>query len=303
MFGCKQAVAIIPILSAGAVLAFNVNTVAGFNDNEATAVVIEGDNANRPQLGSTFNYSSASGVNHLGIVNGETATPHEFPWMVALMNLRKQFCGGSLIDETHILTAAHCVSRMSKYDVQKLRVRLGDHNIRDRDRTSVEKHVKRIIRHKQFSFSTLHYDVAILTLASPVEYSTNIQPISLASGSQSYVNIIMTVTGWGTIKEGGYQPAELMKADVKVWSNGDCKRSYGRSAPGGITGHMLCASGDKTDSCSGDSGGPLFHCPRDSCEQVGITSWGIGCAEAKYPGVYTRVTEVRPWIERIIQHY
>jgi secreted trypsin-like serine protease len=238
------------------------------------------------------------------IVNGEQAVAHEFPWMAALMNLQRQFCGGSLIDENHILTAAHCVAHMSKYDVQNLRVRLGDHNIKDNDSQTVVKHVKRVIRHKGFSSSTLWNDVAILTLDSAVQYSDTIQPICLAQGSQTYVNNIVTVAGWGTLREGGSQPSSLMKVDVKVWTNERCKSSYGSSAPGGITSHMLCASEYNKDSCSGDSGGPLFDCPYGGpCEQIGIVSWGIGCAKAKYPGVYTRVTEMMPWIQRIVEQY
>merc|ERR1711892_815626 len=92
------------------------------------------------------------------------AIKHEFPFMAALMNRKRQFCGGSLIDDNHILTAAHCVAHMSKYDVQNLRVRLGDHNIKtDSEANHVEKRVKRVIRHKGFSSSTLWNDVAILT--------------------------------------------------------------------------------------------------------------------------------------------
>ena len=88
-----------------------------------------------------------------------------------------------------------------------------------------------------------------MTLDSRVEYNSKIQPISLASGSQSYVNNTMTVTGWGRLEEGGRKPAELRRVEVKVWANGDCERSYGDLAPGGITDNMLCASGDNTDSC------------------------------------------------------
>merc|ERR1719477_576210 len=68
------------------------------------------------------------------IVNGYEAIKHEYPFMAALMNRQRQFCGGSLIDDNHILTAAHCVAHMSKYDVQNLRVRLGDHNIKQTQR-------------------------------------------------------------------------------------------------------------------------------------------------------------------------
>jgi len=239
------------------------------------------------------------------IVNGYEAIPHEYPFMAALMNRKRQFCGGSLIDENHILTAAHCVAHLSKNDVQHLRVRLGDHNIRSSSEAKhVEKRVKRVIRHIGFSSSTLHNDVAILTLEEKVAYSDTIQPICLASGRHLYDKSRVTVAGWGTLTEGGSQPSNLMKVVVQVWSNEDCKASYGSAAPGGIKKHMLCASLPHQDSCSGDSGGPLFDCPvGGSCTQVGIVSWGIGCAKARYPGVYTRVTEMEGWIHRIIEQY
>lgn len=259
---------------------------------------------NQTQTRTPFLYSQQV-IQQPYIVNGYEAIKHEYPFMAALMNRQRQFCGGSLIDDNHILTAAHCVAHMSKYDVQNLRVRLGDHNIKtDSEANHVEKRVKRVIRHKGFSSSTLWNDVAILTLEDKVSYNSNIQPICLAQGGKKYVGNTVTVAGWGTLREGGSQPASLMKVDVKVWTNSECKTSYGSSAPGGITSHMLCASESDRDSCSGDSGGPLFDCPfGGSCEQIGIVSWGIGCAKQKYPGVYTRVTEMMPWISRIIAEY
>jgi V8-like Glu-specific endopeptidase len=243
------------------------------------------------------------------IVHGYEAIQHEFPFMAALMNRNRQFCGGSLIDEKHVLTAAHCVAHMSKFDVQNLRVRLGDHNIRSTsDGQHVEKRVKRVIRHKGFSSTTLWNDVAILTLDEEVQMTDNIQNVCLASDkAEKFKGQYVTVAGWGTLSEGGSQPANLMKVDVKVWANDKCRRSYGSSAPGGITKHMLCASdkkrGQNLDSCSGDSGGPLFICLPGTCTQIGIVSWGIGCAKEQYPGVYTRVTEMMPWIRRIVKEY
>lgn len=240
------------------------------------------------------------------IVNGEEAVEHEFPWMAALTNRKRQFCGGSLIDESHILTAAHCVAHVSKSDVQHLRVKLGDHNIKDNDRTSVEVRVKRIIRHIGFSSKTLHNDIAILTMEHPVEFNDYISPICLAAGSNQYTYQSVTVAGWGTLTDRGRQPNELMKVDVEVWTNDKCSTSYAGNAPGGITSHMLCASLPNKDSCSGDSGGPLFKCQNNrdgSCTQIGIVSWGIGCAQANYPGVYTRVTSMRDWISNIVKDY
>merc|ERR1711902_281204 len=101
------------------------------------------------------------------------------------------------------------------------------------DGITVEKRVQRVIRHKGFSSSTLWNDVAILTMEDSVRFTTNIQPICLARGSNSYVDRRVTVSGWGTLSEGGSQPNNLMKVDVKVWTNQRCKSSYGSSAPGG----------------------------------------------------------------------
>ena len=94
-------------------------------------------------------------------------------------------------------------------------------------------------------------DVAILTLDEPVRTTNNIQNICLASDTgENFKGQQVTVAGWGTLSEGGSQPASLMKVDVKVWANERCRRSYGSSAPGGITKHMLCASDFNKDSCS-----------------------------------------------------
>nr|ACO15288.1 Trypsin-1 precursor [Caligus clemensi] len=242
--------------------------------------------------------------NNLKIVNGEDASLNEYPFMAALFNRNRHFCGGSIIDPKHILTAAHCVAHMTKSDVRHLRVHLGEHDIKSNYETGVRKlRVQRIIRHKRFSASTLHNDVAILTLRESVSYFDAIQPICLATdNSVRYEGDAVTVAGWGTIGEGGRQSRTLQKVDVTVWRNFECAASYGNRAPGGIQSHMLCASRPGKDSCSGDSGGPLFIC-EGVCTQVGIVSWGIGCAREQFPGVYTRVTALYSWIEKIRKNH
>ena len=95
--------------------------------------------------------------------------------------------------------------------------------------------------------------MAILTLESDVNLRSNpnIKSICLASDNrENFQDQHVTVAGWGTLTEGGSQPSNLMRVDVKVWSNERCRRSYGSSAPGGITKHMLCASDTNKDSCS-----------------------------------------------------
>merc|ERR1712213_116166 len=235
------------------------------------------------------------------IVNGWDADQGEWPWIAALLNNNRQFCGGSLITQKHILTAAHCVAHMSRYDVANLKVRLGDHEIRTVGETEVfESKAARVVRHKEFSQQTLHKDVAIISLENPVPTSmANVRPVCLPSGHQKYAGQTATVVGWGSLKENGPQPNTLMEVTVKIWDNPTCKDTYGNAAPGGIMDHMMCAGQKGKDSCSGDSGGPMSIGTGTSWTQIGIVSWGIGCDKSHYPGVYTRVTAVKSWIDKI----
>jgi len=239
------------------------------------------------------------------IVSGWDADIYEWPWIAALMNNGRQFCGGSLIDNKHILTAAHCVAHMSRYDVANLKVRLGEYKIKQQGETNLfESKAARVIRHKGFSQQTLHSDVAIISMENPVPASfTKIHPVCLPSGHQKYAGQTATVIGWGSLRENGPQPDTLQEMTVKLWDNQECKTTYGNAAPGGIMDHMLCAGKQGKDSCSGDSGGPMQIGTGDYWTQIGIVSWGIGCGKSHYPGVYTRVTEVREWIDKIIREY
>ncbi|KAK6630616.1 hypothetical protein RUM43_014601 [Polyplax serrata] len=232
------------------------------------------------------------------IVGGQTAEVNEWPWAVVLFNGGRQFCGGSLIDHEHILSAAHCVAHMTSWDVARLTVRLGDHNIRINTETRhIEKRVRRVVRHRGFDPRTLYNDIAILTLDTPVSFSKTIRPICLPQGNQNYAGLPATVIGWGSLRESGAQPAELQEVNIPIWTNDDCRLKYGPAAPGGIVDHFLCAGQASRDSCSGDSGGPLMV-NQGRWIQVGIVSWGIGCGKGQYPGVYTRVTYFMPWITK-----
>ncbi|XP_012530794.1 proclotting enzyme [Monomorium pharaonis] len=249
------------------------------------------DNANHSQCGAKNGNQDQE-----RIVGGKNADPGEWPWIAALFNAGRQFCGGSLIDDNHILTAAHCVANMNSWDVARLTVRLGDYNIKTNNEIRhIERRVKRVVRHRGFNSRTLYNDVALLTLNEPVEFTEQIRPICLPSGSQLYAGKTATVIGWGSLRESGPQPAILQEVSIPVWSNSECKLKYGAAAPGGIVDSFLCAGQAAKDSCSGDSGGPLMV-NDGRWTQVGIVSWGIGCGKGQYPGVYTRVTHFLPWI-------
>merc|ERR1711970_1260113 len=129
-----------------------------------------------------------NGQHPFKVVNGWPADKGEWPWIAALLNNGRQFCGGSLITQEHILTAAHCVAHMSRYDVANLKVRLGDHEIRTVGETEIfESKAARVVRHKEFSQQTLHKDVAIISLETPVpESMANVRAVCLPHGHQTY---------------------------------------------------------------------------------------------------------------------
>ncbi|XP_060861183.1 proclotting enzyme-like [Metopolophium dirhodum] len=232
------------------------------------------------------------------IVGGQNADPGEWPWIVAIFNSGRHFCGGSLIDDTHVLTAAHCVAHMTSWDVARLTANLGDYNIKSKaDVKHLERKIKRVVRHKGFDQRTLYNDIALLTLDKPVKFDKQVHPICLPTSRSMYAGQTATVIGWGSLKESGPQPAVLQKVTVPVWTNQECKYKYGNAAPGGIVDHFLCAGKAARDSCSGDSGGPLML-NDGKWTQVGIVSWGIGCGKGQYPGVYTRVTSFMNWITK-----
>ncbi|CAG7721767.1 unnamed protein product, partial [Allacma fusca] len=228
-----------------------------------------------------------------------------YPWMAAIMIRGRQFCGGTLIDDYHVLTAAHCIQHMNSYDVSQLEVYLGAHDLYSgAERNRVVRRAARVIYHKDFSHQTLLFDVAIIRLSKQVRYMSEplVNVICLTTGNPRYdlnwpwVRLI----GWGKLWDKGPQPSVLRYADVQVFPQQECSRRYGRLPRAGyIADHNVCAAGRKgTDACQGDSGGPLmrFFQNQNKWEQIGIVSWGVDCG--RYPGVYTRVDSFLSWLDK-----
>nr|CAD7265265.1 unnamed protein product [Timema shepardi] len=140
---------------------------------------------------------------------------------------------------------------MSSWDVSRVTVRLGDHNIKTNSEVRhIEKKVKRVVRHRGFDSRTLYNDLAILTMDSALSFTKQIHPICLPSGKALYNGQTATVIGWGSLRESGPQPAVLQEVSIPVWTNSECKAKYGNAAPGGIVEHFLCAGQAGRDSCS-----------------------------------------------------
>lgn len=246
-------------------------------------------------LALTFSLATVqakSGKLHSKIVGGGEASHGEFPFIVSLQtNYMGHFCGGSLIKKNWVLTAAHCVSGI----IDKVVIGLHD----QKNMTNVESiSVKKIIPHPNYDSNTTDYDFALLELAQDSRY----EPIALNTAEidipASNSPIMATVAGWGATNENSYTlPNLLQKVDVPLITQQSCNNDY----RGSITDRMLCAGYDRggKDSCQGDSGGPLIANADDNQRYlIGVVSWGEGCARARKPGVYSKVSAAISWINQ-----
>jgi len=227
------------------------------------------------------------------IVGGTQVNPAcpncKYEFMVSLQSggwWGGHFCGGSLVREDWVVTAAHCVQGESASSID---VVIGLHNVNGTN-GSQTRDVAEIIIHPQYSGNSLNNDYALLRLSSPI---TDFEPIQLCTDTDHDEEPVMSTTmGWGATSSGGSSSNFLLEVDVPI---DDSCGGYSNSE---ITNNMVCAgySSGGYDSCQGDSGGPLIMTNDEGeYELIGIVSWGYGCAEAQYPGVYSKIHSRLNW--------
>ncbi|XP_029786334.1 coagulation factor IX [Suricata suricatta] len=229
------------------------------------------------------------------IVGGKTAQPGQFPWQVVLNGKVDAFCGGSIINEKWVVTAAHCIHP----DV-KITVVAGDHNIEEKEHTEQKRNVIRTILHHSYNATVNKYshDIALLELDEPLTLNSYVTPICIAD--REYTNTFLKfgsgyVSGWGRVFNRGRPATVLQYLKVPLVDRATCLRSTKFT----IYNNMFCAGfheGGK-DSCQGDSGGPHVTEVEGINFLTGIISWGEECAMKGKYGIYTKVSRYVNWIK------
>lgn len=243
------------------------------------------------------------------IAHGKIAEVFEYPWMALLGGIHGDFhCGGSLIAESFVLTAAHCNKqrvffvRVGETDLSKE----IDCNYAQGEEDCAEKYqdisVDRFVRHNRYSTSRKKNDIALVKLSKPARLNDNVKPICLPLPEMLPKKIPskMVVSGWGFIEDQSQKSNQLRYANVPIVDLSQCQQSIRQLHDVyTVDQSQVCAGGgsDRADNCEGDSGGPLQYFGSKAFVIHGVVSWGLAtCGEESAPGVYTKVEHYMDWI-------
>lgn len=266
--------------------------------------------------------SALAAPNEPQIVGGEEAVPGAWPWQAALVRSDSvnmydgQFCAGVLVDESWVLTAAHCVSGLAIEDVD---VVLGVHNLLKPEPGAQRISSGHFVVHPDFDTVTGDSDIALIRLASVATLTAGgggalpVQPVSLVAPEVGALEgVLSTVIGWGNRSaqpipgEFDY-PETLHQVELPILSNKACNEAFEANyLYADVTENMMCAGfiykGGRS-ACFGDSGGPLMvqDSTTSNWNVAGVVSWGYGCAMPGLPSVYTRVSQFARWVTEIIE--
>jgi secreted trypsin-like serine protease len=236
------------------------------------------------------------------IVGGVPAPDGAYPWQVSIAASiiadpgQAHFCGGSILNDRWIVTAAHCLVRLRPEDV----VVVAGTNVLQQGVTRTN--AARLIVHKDYAPQTFDNDVALIELLQPLALGPKAKPVALLETAQEATVYTagrqLVVTGWGATSEGGGVVRKLQQVSVPFVTRETCNDPL--SYNGRITANMVCAGKAEggQDSCQGDSGGPFVDDPSGTPKLSGIVSWGEGCARPGKFGIYTRVPNYTAWIAR-----
>jgi secreted trypsin-like serine protease len=220
------------------------------------------------------------------VVGGDRATDGMFPWMVRL----SMGCGGALIAPRVVLTAGHCVQGSGPDD--SIEITAGHVDLKSP--TVITAQSVQVVRAPNFSGETRGNDWAVIQL----DRTLGLPTLGLSQGKAGNEGPF-TVMGWGQTSEGAMrQQMRLRYAAVPVVADAECATDYEQVGVELNAEDSICAGRTGVDTCQGDSGGPMVRRnAKGRWLQVGIVSWGLGCARPGFPGVYTQVSTFRPKIK------
>nr|XP_033323606.1 transmembrane protease serine 9-like [Megalopta genalis] len=217
------------------------------------------------------------------IVGGHDAPAGKYPYQVSLKNNGRHFCGGSIINDRYVLTAAHCVVGIK--DVSVVSVQAGTNLLSARGSVYA---VEKITAHPDYNSMLIVNDVAVIRVEKTIAFNSLVQPIKLAAVDAPEGSGVV-LTGWGTTRNGGSVPDNLQEIDLKIYAQAQCKKTHWNLKDS----HICTFTKSGEGACHGDSGGPLVS----GEVQVGIVSFGRPCGIG-YPDVFTRVSSFLPWIQQ-----
>ncbi|XP_055852069.1 trypsin beta-like [Episyrphus balteatus] len=231
------------------------------------------------------------------IVNGRTASIDQFFWQVSLQQYEEHLCGGSIISSKFVLTAAHCTfGIINRKQEDTCQIRAGSSNW---SFGGIVKKVKWMKLHPAYDSRTMVYDASLVEVVTDFVWSANIKPVSLCS-NLLYDNTLVDVSGWGRLDQNNKDlPKQLLAVTLKFLNPTTCAAPPYTYKSTSVQKSMVCAYAPNQDACQGDSGGPLVCAGQ--AKQVGIVSWGSGCAQTGKPGVYCDLSV--PNVQRFIVQY
>ncbi|KPP65341.1 serine protease-like protein precursor-like, partial [Scleropages formosus] len=254
------------------------------------------------------------------ITGGNEAAPHSRPYMASIQKNGRHECGGFLVKEQWLMSAAHCF----REGTEGVKIVLGAHSLKEPEQSKQEFTISELHSHPDFNTDNYDSDIALvkvkyklmratgagrsgphlfrlplhLQLDRPAVLSDAVKTLELqqAGGREPQPEEEVSAAGWGSTNNRGSRPDKLQEVFVEVMLPTLCCRSDYYSTK--FTANMMCAARRQKDTCDGDSGGPLLY----KGVAVGVTSnGGKKCGTSRKPGVYTIISKFTAWINKIIQ--
>ncbi|XP_067848572.1 coagulation factor X-like [Heptranchias perlo] len=252
----------------------------------------------------TDDQPSDTGVNDpnkasMRIVGGQDCPLGQCPWQVLLIDENKDgFCGGTILTELFVLTAAHCLNQ-----TRTITVVAGEFDVSKEEFSEQRQDVEAVVPHPSFYRRTYDNDIAVLMLNRPLQLNRNVVPICLPHRDFAE-KVLMNmphalVSGWGRVHENGMPSIKLQRLTVPYIDRAKCIESS--RFP--LSQNMFCAGYDdeSKDACQGDSGGPHVTEHKSTWFLTGVVSWGEGCAQKGKYGIYTKTSKYIKWVKKVIE--